>query len=408
MLRDQSAEPPIDQAGVAAQRALVFRNQHQDRVGGRLDDRAREERELEPAHASGSRAARTCLATTSSTPFTNAGDLSPAKRRAISTASSITTSVGVLALVQELEGGDAQHRAVDRGQSIDLPVLARAADLEVDVLAVARDTDAELERARVRRARQLELGADLVERAAHGFDVEVRVRVIGGEQHLQRGLARHAPRTVRAHAQRPARERATETQHLDHHVGGFGALVAARLARLRRALQRLLDRLGGEHAERDRQVLRERDAADAIGHTLTDVLEVRCVAAHDHADRDQRVVATAARGALRRERDLERARHPEHVHVLAAELGEPRDAALEQAQRDQVVEARDDHAHANTAAVQRVRVSRGFASGLFYHSARQCRSGPSRRDAEALRAQRVAQPLDPQARQHGATVGSYK
>ena len=83
-----------------------------------------------------------------------------------------------------------------------------------------------------------------------------------------------------------------------HRVGGA---VDARLA--------LLDRLDGEHAERNRDARLDRRELQPRRGLARDVVEVRRLAADDRAERDDAGVAARLRERHRGERQLERARH---------------------------------------------------------------------------------------------------
>ena len=76
--------------------------------------------------------------------------------------------------------------------------------------------------------------------------------------------------------------------HLDGGQRGVGAFIAALCAR---AVDRLLDSVGGQHTEDNRNAGLQRDLADAAGRLAGNIIEVRRVAANDGAQGDNRVMA---------------------------------------------------------------------------------------------------------------------
>ncbi len=114
------------------------------------------------------------------------------------------------------------------------------------------------------------------------------------------------------------RRRRVEAGHLDGDGGGLLADVVAAGLRLA-AGQRLVEVLGGQHAEHDGPAGVEADAHDPGRGLAGDVLEVRRLAADDAAEADHGVVVGGQ--GLGGERDLERARHPRHGDVVVGDAG---------------------------------------------------------------------------------------
>src|SRR5215207_5671802 len=80
---------------------------------------------------------------------------------------------------------------------------------------------------------------------------------------------------------------ATDAIQCDDHLGGgFGSVDTGVAVGAAGAVERLLLRVGGEHAEDDREVLTERDLLDAAGCFARDIIKVRRVAADDAAEAD--------------------------------------------------------------------------------------------------------------------------
>jgi hypothetical protein len=110
----------------------------------------------------------------------------------------------------------------------------------------------------------------------------------------------------------------------------------------------LLERLGGEDAEPDRDAVRQRHVSEAARRFAGDVFEVRGLAPDHAAQRDDGVVAAARGRRFGGHRQLERPGHPHDVHLR---VGEPMTAqrvarAFEQQVGDGVIEAADDDRHA--------------------------------------------------------------
>src|SRR5581483_4301489 len=108
-------------------------------------------------------------------------------------------------------------------------------------------------------------------------------------------------------------QRLQEIRHLDRDERRFRALVRAFIRP--RALERLLERIHREHAERDRYAGLRADLRRTARAFARDIFEMRRVAANDGAERDQCVVFAAVRERLERDGDLERARHAHHLDV---------------------------------------------------------------------------------------------
>ena len=112
-----------------------------------------------------------------------------------------------------------------------------------------------------------------------------------------------------------------EVGHLERGADRLGALVGAG--------HRLLERVHGEDAERDRDAGLERRELEPRGGFAGDVLEVGGLAADDAAERDDRRVAARLRQRHRPEGELERAGHRHDGDALVRdarprELGERR------------------------------------------------------------------------------------
>ena len=182
------------------------------------------------------------------------------------------------------------------------------------------------------------------------------LREVHGVEHLQRDLsratARHAATPTHTERPVPAADLRQQRRHLDGGTGRLDALVALGAARAR---QRLIDVVGREHAEGDRNAGVAHHLAHAVGDADADVLEVRRAAANHDAQGDDGVVAAADGQGAGRLRELEGAGHPGDVDRVG--IGPPRDellgAAGEQTHADEVVEARHHHAEAQPRRVHR-------------------------------------------------------
>ncbi|TYZ67978.1 hypothetical protein PybrP1_011886 [[Pythium] brassicae (nom. inval.)] len=150
-----------------------------------------------------------------------------------------------------------------------------------------------------------------------------------------------------------------QPRHLDRGLRPLHAVVVA-LAREPRAVFCLLLREHREHAEEHGHLRVELHAHDALGHGLTDVLEVHRVALDQAADADHGVDLLRRDHAARSERQLVRAGHLERHDVV---LGHAR---LEQLLLGAAHERRDDlgvplgvhDGHAQPAAVELARAQR--------------------------------------------------
>src|SRR5205085_12287850 len=107
--------------------------------------------------------------------------------------------------------------------------------------------------------------------------------------------------------------------------------------------------VGREHAERDRLAGFESDAADAGGHFLADVFEMRRLAANDSAETHHGRIAVETGRLERNERQLEGTRYGKDIVVIAldAELSSRFARAFEQVVGDRAVKAANDHGDAN-------------------------------------------------------------
>jgi hypothetical protein len=138
-----------------------------------------------------------------------------------------------------------------------------------------------------------------------------------------------------------------QVRHFDGRLAGLHAL-------LRHARQRLVVVLGGEHAVGDRHAGGELHVGDAARRFVGDDLEVVGLAADHAAERHQGVEAAALRHGLQHQRQLQRARRGDDLHVggAHAEALQLRRAAAEQALADVDVEAAHGDADAQAGALQ--------------------------------------------------------
>src|SRR6201987_156488 len=142
-----------------------------------------------------------------------------------------------------------------------------------------------------------------------------------------------------------------ELPHLDCSKPRFETLVAALQAG---AVNGLLQRVAGEHAEHDRYArihLRELQSARGL---RTDIIIVRRLSAKYAPNRDQGVVAPRARHFLRCQRQFERAGHMHHVYVavLRPASFQRIQRRLEQALRYKTVKPAHHNSQAQTRRVQ--------------------------------------------------------
>ena len=100
--------------------------------------------------------------------------------------------------------------------------------------------------------------------------------------------------------------------------------IGALVARLRsRTLDRLLDGVRRQYAERHRHAGVLRDARESAGALAGDVVEMRRRALDHGAERDDRVVALAERQLARDERQVERAGRAHDLDLLVARAVSP-------------------------------------------------------------------------------------
>src|SRR3990172_3591343 len=130
-------------------------------------------------------------------------------------------------------------------------------------------------------------------------------------------------------------------RHLHARHRGVPTLVAVLAAG---SVHRLLEGVGREHAEDDRDPGLRGGQADAVGRLLGDVVEVRGLAADHRAQADHGGVPTAGGQALRHERKLERPGDPREVEVVVprALRAEALERSLDHLAHDDLVEARRD------------------------------------------------------------------
>src|SRR5262249_19612372 len=151
-------------------------------------------------------------------------------------------------------------------------------------------------------------------------------------------------------ARRPPSERAVEVRHLERGERGVAAAVAAALAAAR---ERLLELPAGEHAEGDRDAGRLRGARDRVGGDAADVVVVVGLAADHRPEADDRVDVQPRDREARRLRELDRAGHLDDGDVAVGDAvrAQRLERALEEARRDEVVEAAAHDGDLEAAAV---------------------------------------------------------
>jgi hypothetical protein len=111
----------------------------------------------------------------------------------------------------------------------------------------------------------------------------------------------------------------------------------------------LLVRIGGQHAERDRDVVIECDLLEPACGLAGDVVEVRSFAANHAAQRNDPVIML--RQALGGERQFECAGDVKHVETGGVCAGQSVFRALQKLGRDVAVEARDDDREAQPGRI---------------------------------------------------------
>ena len=116
-----------------------------------------------------------------------------------------------------------------------------------------------------------------------------------------------------------------DRHHLDRCNGGLESLVARLHAG---AVQRLFQRLAGQHAEAVRHARLLLRLADAARNLRVDRLVVRRLAAQQAAQRDDRIHRFRLRQGARRRGNLPRAghAHPLHLRLRRAERSSPSSA----------------------------------------------------------------------------------
>ena len=141
-----------------------------------------------------------------------------------------------------------------------------------------------------------------------------------------------------------------ELRHLDSVDSALIALVAVLAAA---AVERLLQVVGGEQAVDDRYLACCVEACDACRYALTDVVEVRCLAANHAAEDDYGVVAAVQNHLVSAVDKLEAARNGLDVNVLgqSAVLLESLDGSVEQSARYLLVPFSHHDAEAHVACV---------------------------------------------------------
>src|SRR5687768_15598517 len=93
-----------------------------------------------------------------------------------------------------------------------------------------------------------------------------------------------------------------QVRHFERGLHRFAALVASAGSR---TLERLLDRLRRQHTEYHRNARLDGNVLKPPRTLAGDVLEMRCIATDDAAERNDRLVLPALRRATRDDRQLE-------------------------------------------------------------------------------------------------------
>ena len=183
-----------------------------------------------------------------------------------------------------------------------------------------------------------------------------------------------------------------QPRHFDGGVGGFTALV--RRSR-RGALERFLRGIGRQHAERHRHAGARRRRGDAVRAGRGDVFEVRRRAPDQATEADHRVDPAGLGDALRRHRDLERARHAQHFDVALGDAGiaKRRLRADQQAVGDEIVEARDDDRYPHYLPLPDGLALFEERLGAFFHVGRRGDRAEQRRLEELARRERAVESL---------------
>src|ERR1700734_4015335 len=151
-----------------------------------------------------------------------------------------------------------------------------------------------------------------------------------------------------AHRNDSSIEAPQEVRHLERRERSVRTLVARLAAR---AIDRLLDGVGGQYAEADGHARFERDARESGSTLAGDIIEMRRLAANDRTEGDQGLVAPRLRQLARDDRNVEGARHAYDLDLLLR-----RPVALQRIHRtayqrldDEIVESRHDQGEAQIA-----------------------------------------------------------
>ncbi len=142
-------------------------------------------------------------------------------------------------------------------------------------------------------------------------------------------------------------------RHLDGRQRGVPAAVAGLGSR---AFHGLFQVVGGHHAVNDRDIFLQADLGERAGHLPIDQPRVGRGALDHHAQRHERAVFLrfGAGQLLDRQRDFERARHPDNGQrvVAGAVPLEAIQRAAEQLPGEQVVKPADDNPEAQVLGQQ--------------------------------------------------------
>ena len=149
--------------------------------------------------------------------------------------------------------------------------------------------------------------------------------------------------SVNAYFDTPLSADASELRHFDGYDGTLVALVAEASTG---TVAGLLEGVGGEQAVDDGDVAGDVEAGDASGDTLTDIVEMGCLATDDAAEDDDGVVAVVEGHLVCTVDELEGARDGLDVDILGqcAVTLEGGDAAVEECAGDVTVPLGDDDA----------------------------------------------------------------
>ncbi len=156
-------------------------------------------------------------------------------------------------------------------------------------------------------------------------------------------------------------------RHLDGGHRGVVTLVAVLAAG---AVERLFQRVGGEHAESDGNSDFERDVLQSARAFGSDEIEMRSIATDDGAQSDDGVKAVGVGQQLGGERELEGAGDVMDFEGGGFRFGESLASAVEQFRSDVGIETRDDDSEVFVSRSMAVAVRRTLAApvwGLFGH-----------------------------------------